>query len=299
MRILRSCLIPYLLAMTLWLWGCTHVEHPRVQLPSKETRASFGTVGVVSPCTEFKGDFGAPTSGKGAGAAKGAGMGAAVGFLAPAAGAAGGNNPSQAVLGAALGVVLFPVFAIGGTIYGVAAAWPKETIKEAEDSIGDVLKTVDIQQEMRDGVFKVASEMTSCNVVPIIASFAESPPPAGEYVSYRDLKASGLDTALVVEVTGFRFSGTGLAIDPPLSVNLEVKARLVRCSDGKELYANTFTYSGQLKTYLEWAGDEAKPFREEISRACELLSHQIVKEALLGVPRRSAENRADVKGRQR
>lgn len=280
MRIIRfmtSCI----LALSILLVSCAHAP------PSKAVRTSYGTIGIISPATELKGDFGAPTSGKGAGAAKG---GAALVFTPEAVFGEKGTNSDMATRWTTYGVLLFPLFAVGGTVYGAVAAEPREKVKKAEDSINGVLKNIDIQQAMRDGVFNAAKERTSCNVVPILESFTESPLPEGGHAGYRDLKASGIDTALVVEVTEFCFSGAGLKIDPPLSVSIEVKIRLVRCSDGKELYSNTFIYSKGLEMkYKEWAVDGAKPLSDEINWACELLARQIVEETMLGIPHRSAE----------
>lgn len=276
MLISRRCIITCLLAISL-LSGCAHVERP-----SREMRAGFGAIAVVSPSTPVKGDFGAPTSGKLAGAAKAANIGALATI--------GGGAASGYVIGLALGIVLSPAIALGSGVYGAVVTESRAKVKEEEDSIGSALKDIDIQQAMLDRVFKAARERTPCNLVPVFAPVKEDPASPSGGVSYHDLKEFGVDTALAASVTSYRLDttgGQGLAMDPPLSVCLEVRVRLIRCLDGKELYANSFTYKGkglQSKYYREWAANRAKPLRDEIDRALDALSQQIVEEVLLGVP---------------
>jgi hypothetical protein len=85
----------------------------------------------------------------------------------------------------------------------------------------------------------------------------------------------GPDTALQVEVLDAALRGNG-QVNPGLAICVEARARLLRVSDGQELYSGLLHYRGQKHKFTVWAANDARLFRQEMEQWCQELSHAAV-----------------------
>ena len=67
-----------------------------------------------------------------------------------------------------------------------------------------------------------------------------------------------------------------LGVNPPLALDMSVRARLIRVSDGTELYSDIWTYNGTRHKFAGWALNNAHPFREQLDRASQSLAYTII-----------------------
>jgi len=66
-----------------------------------------------------------------------------------------------------------------------------------------------------------------------------------------------------------------LQINPPLSLGMEVRGRLIRTTDKVVLYDNTWKYEGESHKFAEWAANDAQIFAAEFERAYDNLAQQV------------------------
>lgn len=254
-----TCLI---LAFLIGQWGCATRRYTPPSPLSEQVRADLGTIGVVSARFAPETQLEAPTSGKGSGAAKGA----VKGFLG-SIGVGLDNVHSSDSSGLVLGIVLAPVFALGGAVYGTIAAESGQKVQEAQSTLNKAVADLNIPEAMRDRVFQIAQQETRYPLVLL----TEQAPSGREAVF--------ADTILEVSVPRFGLEGGG--INPPLPLVVTAHARLVGVADGTEIYAAQWTYrSGTLK-FVDWAANNAQPLRTDLERAVQTLAETIVEELFL------------------
>jgi hypothetical protein len=85
----------------------------------------------------------------------------------------------------------------------------------------------------------------------------------------------GPDTALEIKVLSAALTGQGQA-NPPLAVCVEAQARLLRVSDGAELFSSRVHYRSPEHKFTEWAARDARLFRLEIEQCYRDLSRATV-----------------------
>ncbi len=236
--------------------GCAHAP-PYPQPPSEEVRAALGTIGVVSAAAAHEEQLKGPTRGKLHGAAKGAMKGFWQGAWA----------------GLEAWIIGAPVFgAIGGTIglgLGAIIARSGSEVKEAEAALNKALGDLRLQETLRDRVLEAAREKTQHTFVLV-----------EDQTPYSSLADKGIDTVLEIGVAELRFEGQG--INPPLTLFVNVRARLIRVSDETELYVYTLDPpSTDARKFTEWAADDARPLRDELEDINRYLAKQIVEKLFL------------------
>jgi hypothetical protein len=261
--------------------GCAIRAQPALpQAPSDEVRAQLNTIGVATGRYHPDVQLQAPTSGRGAGAAKGAGYGLIAGATpglviasAPFGGGCGGGAGAlvcSAIILFGLGVAAAggTVGVLGGTLYGAVAAEPASRISAAETELRSTVDDLDVQRALRDHVLRVAGERTKLKFVAL-----EDHGATGS--DYLALAMNDVDTVLEVDVSSIRLAGDG--IDPPVRLLMSASARLVRTADGAELFAERIEYrSADQRKFVEWASEGSRALREEVGRGAEALADDIV-----------------------
>ena len=98
----------------------------------------------------------------------------------------------------------------------------------------------------------------------------------------------------ILEVTSVLVCLSGpSAIEPPLTLDCDVRVRLLRVRDGCELYDARFSYYGSSHTLREWATSDGADLRKELGAACIHLSHHIAEQIFLvhNLPESPAQER--------
>lgn len=214
--------------------------------PSEDLRSQLGRVRLSEGGMQTAVLFTAPAKGAGAGMARGAGLGA----LYTIAGTMG------------YGSFLAPVGALVGAVVGAASAEPAAKVEEKETALRVAMEELKVPETFRRCVTDRLPERTST--------------PGGRVSS--DEPAS---TILEVDVEQFGLDGWGLEINPSLRFVLTERTRLIRASDGTELYGHWLTYRGQFRPLDDWVSQNAARLREEAARACRELAERLVDEVFL------------------
>ena len=243
--------------------SCAH-RAPRP--PREEIRKNLGTIGLASGSVQPELSLPKRTSELAAEAAKGAGE-ASGGWLWEAV----GSGDSDTCL---FGILTLPCAACVGSIVGAGKAEPAEELDaESEEALKNAFEQVNVQEEMRDRILRIARGRTNYTFVNLRE---QGPSTSDEELDYSSVVSEGIDT--VLEISALDAGLASIAgIHPYLEFFMIVRTRLIRAADGEKVYAATLTYySGSMNSYSMWAENNAQPFGEELSTASEDLSEKIV-----------------------
>ncbi len=184
------------------------------------------------------------------------------------------------------GIVLAPVGAVGGAIYGAASAERSEVTENlASRPHGNTLMRrsldhIKIEEELRDRIALIGVERTG-------HGFAILPHEtfSTEKVSYqpnvdarRSLAAQGIDAVLDIHVTSFGLDAGG-GDDPRAELSLAF--RTLWFAEGMPFSSRTWKYQGSRRRLSAWAANDAILFRQELDRAVDALATALVKDVFL------------------
>ena len=262
---------------------------------------SVGTIGVVSaqynPAVEFE----LPAKGWLGGAGRGA-VGGTKAFIVlvpsgavlagASVGAAFGGRPDVGVVGvlwAVAAVLKGAGYLIVGPFYGAAAAEAPATVEEAEAHLKAALASMRIQETMRDHVVRAAQSLPKVDITVLDGQGPES---SSDLLTYFPLHDTNIDSVLELRVIRMWLSSNEsffkpltsikpdpyeeLQINPPLSLGMEIRGRLIRTADKVVLYDNTWQHEGESHVFTEWAAHDARLFAEEFERAYDVLADKVV-----------------------
>lgn len=278
-------------ALLVILFGCAHIPTKIATPSSEQNNGDLGTIAIVtarfSPEVKLQ---------KPMGKVGGAGAGGLVG-----AAAAGGTVLYVASCAGPVGILLLaypPVTAVaagitgaGALIGGVVGATKGESskkMKETKNTLNKALPEFNIQEKIVEEFLKIAHERTRHH---FISLDHKGPATPDEKVNYHFLINEGIDTALEISPLKFGLVGKEINVNPPLSFQMKIRARLVRVIDSTELYAHIFKYESGHKKFIDWSADNGQPFKEEFNQGIQTLASDIVDDIFLKYfPTRSGQN---------
>ena len=258
MSLAAACLLAALAA-------CETVEFAP---PGDDVRGRLGEVAVVSLPLAVRGPIADPVKGAGAGMMSGAGQGA-LGSLAVGASVCYSGHPYGCAAGVALGIVLALPAAIVGGIVGASVAHPAEEVDMATVALRGALDGATPSSE----IARYMVELRGPRVAPVLHLGNGAPDRAS--VGYDALAKQGLASVVELVVTRLELNVIG-NIDPDVSLQVTVRARLLRAADGVELYRRVWLYWGPESNYFDAAADDAAPLRAGIDVANRALAARIV-----------------------
>jgi hypothetical protein len=256
--------------------GCAHMPNP----PSKEMRAQFGTIGVISapsnPKIQFHPEFAkGRLSGAGKGAAMGTGAGALVGLALMGHGGScsGESCVGVAIIAAASAAIGGVVGGVAGGIKGAVDAVPKKEAKKIESATKNAFDGIGIQEAMAASVFKNSLELPDY----VFVLLKEEDLIISTPYDFSFLREKGINTVLALNVKGGGFK-EGKGKNPLIALFMRVHTRLIRTMDGKEIYSRKFEYKSSKHNAADWFDTDARLLRDEIDNCFMELPKQIVEE---------------------
>lgn len=243
--------------------------HKGPQPPPEEVRENLGTIGLASG--SFQPELSLPkrTSKLAGESAKGAGKGSTLWLEETVDSYLRSGDPYTCLFG----ILTLPCAACGGCLAGAVKAPSEELDAESEEALKNAFEQVNVQEEMRDRILRIARERTNYTFVNLREQGPSTP---DEELDYSSVVSEGIDT--VLEISALDAGLASIAgIHQYLQFFMIVRTRLIRAADGEEVYAATLTYNkGSMHSYSMWAENNAQPFGEELSTASEDLSERIV-----------------------
>jgi len=262
--------------------GC--VSAPPV--PTMEVRQQFGTVAIVPAQYVPRTNLATFAKSKPAGAAKGAALGGGVSAVAALAFA----NPYTMILVPFITVVA----TASGAVAGAVGSLSSEKVQELESTVDAGIAKLDAQHALAE---HVSSAVQKESGIRLRGVDAKGPAAGAERPVYASLQSVGVDSVLEVAVSemGFEDSGCGLITGwnyafcrdktrNSLMFFMLARARLVRVSDGAELFARQFRYHSPWREAAQWVANDAQLFTAEVDGAYRDLAERMKDEAFLVTP---------------
>jgi hypothetical protein len=173
---------------------------------------------------------------------------------------------------------------IGGAIYGAVAAEPASEWEQAESAFKGILSDLRIQQRVPDHIVEFAQSQTSYRVIRVEN---EDPSTKDEKAAYRALASKGIDAVLELTELAVHLRPSVFEVNPPRILMMDVRARLIRTSDGALPDERVITDgtligadSNVAWSLATWADPDNQVFREEVTQAAQRLAQQVVKELI-------------------
>src|SRR5439155_882974 len=120
---------------------------------------------------------------------------------------------------------------VGAPVYGAVTAESASKIDAAQAELKSAVMKPDIQMMLRDQVLQIVRDRGSLNFVAVDDQQGSA---NGERIDYQALASTGIDTVLEVSLLRLGLAGQS-GINPPVSLFMTARARLIRTADGAEM----------------------------------------------------------------
>jgi hypothetical protein len=244
----------------------------------EKMRSELDTVGVAVASYRAETKILRPAKGSVGGAGRGIVVGASTTVVA------GAVSPVPG--GTFIGILLAPVGAIVGMIYGALTATSAAEVEKAEKTVDQTisrLQAMNPMQTLRNETIRMGLERTDLT---FIALPGHGPKKQNEVVRYDLLDTAGIDTVLELraEAGGLRGRYT---ISPPSAAYLKIHARLIMKSDSELLMEDTIFCASEKRDYSEWSENEGQLFFEALISCLPDLTEKIIDDFFLVYPTNS------------
>jgi hypothetical protein len=272
--------------------GCAVAPSP----PSVEIREKLGAVAIAPAQYVPHSNFATFAKSKPGGAAKGAAESAAGSAII--LGALGATATGYAAVTLAfMAPYVIVVAAAASAAQGARTALPAEKAREIESTLNDTLAKLDAQRALAD---RLAAIVKSETWVQLRTVEAKGPAGTTDSPTYAALGPAGVDAVIEIAVSEIGFlrcesldiygnpndlrCPPDFRRKPMVSLYMLARARLVRVSDGTELFARQFRYASPHRDFAQWAADGGRMLAAEFERAYGELAGRINDELLLVAP---------------
>ena len=265
-RLFACCLACFWLVMAA---GCAPLENAQSRnLPSFDlhARLQHQKIAVLAYTANRADLLELPAESRPAGAFRGAGEG----FVGVLSGFSGGSCS-----GAGCGVVVLGILAVavvGGLVGAVAGAIgtpAKDEVRDMETMLGAAL--VDAAHGQLAQKLRTEALIRKYDNLHVVTSVNPERETEANYPAIRQL---GYDSVLELMVTRIEFVG-GQGKDPELTLNLEVKARLVELNSPAKPYQRMFRYVSRPERFSWWVTPDQTKTRRVFDNSLALLARQI------------------------
>jgi hypothetical protein len=157
-----------------------------------------------------------------------------------------------------------------GVVGGLFAGVPEAEIQRSEASLRLALAERPLEAGVHEQMVKLVRRHATNHVVLSSADAALLNLASATNRNLAALAGRGLDSVLWVRVDYQRFDHAK-GVNPPMTFASGVSLQVLRVSDGALLHTSFLDYRGRRKKFTEWAAQDAKSFRAELSRASQFL----------------------------
>ncbi|MCP4623546.1 MAG: hypothetical protein GY850_08450 [bacterium] len=185
--------------------------------------------------------------------------------------------------GTFIGVLLAPVGAFVGMIYGALTATSTAEVEKAEEIIDQTiirLQAMNLLQTLGDETVRIGLERTDLRFVALPGLGPKSPK---EVVRYDLLDTTGIDTILELRVEQGGLRGR-YTISPPSSAYLKMRARLIVRSNNEILLEDTVFCASQKRDYREWSENDGQLFVDALISCATDLTAKVIDDFFLVFP---------------
>ena len=273
-RLLSAISSVLILSLLFLQQGCATAPTEPLNIPlAADMRRSIHTVGIVIAEELPKVTLDLPSKGAVSGAGRKAGKWAGNWAMASVHVAGVGREPG-ATTGAAM-LVVTPVVAGAGALYGAIESPSAGTVESQETQVRGVLHADKLIGDLEQQLFGDVKNRT--DFVPVLLPITGKDNAGGA----PDTGAKP-DARLKITLKSVHLRGA-FDVDPPLALYLETHVTLLRSQDAAVLYSRTFHYETGTRQLTEWTANDATLFRESVNTSLSRLTELIVDDVLLTI----------------
>jgi len=177
-------------------------------------------------------------------------------------------------------LVVTPVVASAGAVYGSIEAPSAETVESQEAQVRGVLQIEDLIHRLQNHVLKQVIDRTDISIATLPRE-ASDQSDHRETVPIRGVPQS--DAILMIQLQSIDLRGK-FDVDPPLALHLKALVTLTAPSVATPQYTHPFHYVTGVRRLTEWTADDAKIFREAVDLSLAQLAELIVDDLFLTHP---------------
>ena len=282
-----AIIIALVLSVLMLQQGCTATPiswRPWSPHVTEDVRAKIPTIGIVGAEELPRVTLDLPSKGAASGAGRKAGKWSGNWAMAAGTVAAGGARSGEGVIfgltTAAAMLVVTPVVASAGAVYGAIEAPSAEAVGSQEAKVRGVLQAEDLIHRLEHHVLKQVIDRTDISV-------ATLPRKASDPFGNREtIPARGVpqpDTMLMIQLQSIDLRGK-FDVDPPLALHLNALVTLTGPSAATPQYTHPFHYVTGARRLTEWTADDAKGFHEAVELSLAQLAELIVDDLFVTYP---------------
>ncbi len=175
-------------------------------------------------------------------------------------------------------LVLSPISCIAGAL----STESKSEVQEAEAILRNAFSELNIKETLQYQFLRSALEKTPYKFVVLENIEFDDIKYKPNYSSLAD---KGVDTVVWIDISKIGLTtGRISAIDPSLRFSMSCSIELIRATDGEVVYRHIWKMRGDDDEFVDWADNNAEPFRKEFYRSCKSVAEQIVEDLFLTEP---------------
>jgi hypothetical protein len=178
------------------------------------------------------------------------------------------------------GLMLAPVGCVSGMVYGEFAGISGAEFLSASNQLTRTIQDLHLTETLAQTLADVADVTVPRKLRLCSNTFAD---PNSGVPTFATSGVQGAHTVLELKSTLVGFLGPN-SVDPPLRLHWVVKVRLVRISDGTELFADQFHCYGPAHRLRQWVANQGRLLKDELNLACSKMASQIVDQLFLLYP---------------
>jgi len=182
-----------------------------------------------------------------------------------------------------------PIAAPIGCIAGALSTESESEVQKAEALLRNAFGELNIKEILQYRFLRVAQEKTPYKFVVLENIEFDD---IKKSLNYSSLADKGVDTVVWIDISKIGLcTGRISGIDPSLRFGMFYSIELIRATDGVVVYRHNWKISGDDDEFVDWADNNAKPFRWEVNRCCKSVAEQIVEDLFLTEPQKQVNEK--------
>lgn len=272
-------IIVLILSLLIGQQGCTTPPmEPWSPHVTEDVRAKIRIIGIAVAEELPRVAVELPSKGAASGAGRKAGKWSGNWVMAAGSMAAYGRELGLTT-GAAM-LVVTPVVALAGAVYGAIEAPSAEAVESHEAQVHGVLQAEDLIQRLQNHVLKQVTDRTDISISTLRREASNQ---IGDRETVPASEVPQPDAMLMIQLQTIDLRGK-FDVDPPLALHLEANVAITVPSVAPPVYTHSFQYVTGARQLTEWTADDARVFREAVDLSLARLAELIVDDLFLAHP---------------
>jgi len=194
------------------------------------------------------------------------------------------SDPQAILLLPIIILALFPTFLVAapiGCIVGGLSTESESDVQEAEALLRNAFGELNIKEKLQYQFLRIAQEKTPYKFV-VLGNIEFDD--MKKKLIYSSIADRGVDTIVWINISRIGLSKGTSSINPSLRFSMSCNVDFIRATDGEVVYHHFWNRYGDDDEFVDWADNNAKPFRKEFNRCIKSVAEQMVEDLFFAKP---------------